>query len=303
MRSPVPGRIAGFAAAGSAAGISYVLGRLVRSRPGGERWQRSNHAGDPVTLLEGPIATAGALTGVAVRYVVRSVVSDEKEPRRMVAEIVAITGAATVGAYDDLFGSTSAKGFRGHLRSLRQGVITSGMIKIAGIGVAGLVAAVIDRPARSGARGIADVLINTGLIAGTANLINLFDLRPGRAAKVIIALGGLTPGAAPVTGAAIGVLPADLAGTSMLGDCGANALGAGLGLAAGRLPRPLRLLALGGVVGLTLASEKISFTRVIQDNPVLRGIDEFGRPKPDLSERSGAIAPTDSDKSEGDRGR
>jgi hypothetical protein len=256
----------------AAAGVAYGLSRLVTRRPGGSRWQRINHAGNTVTLLEGPVAAAGALAGILVNA--------PGGPRQATAQLIPVTGAAAVGAYDDLLGSTRAKGFRGHLQALRRGVITSGMIKITGIGLSGLAAALVDRGPGKGPGAVADVLINSVLTAGSANLINLFDLRPGRAAKVIIALGGLTPGAGPVVGAAAGVLPADLSGRSMLGDCGANALGAGLGVAAGRLPRPLRLLAVGGIVGLTLASEKVSFTGVIENNPVLNRLDQLGRPVP-----------------------
>ena len=283
MRSRIADRIAGLTAAGSAGGLSYGLSRLARSRSGSDRWQRTNHAGRPVTLLEGPAATAGATTGVLLRAAITS----GGDIRRTAADLVAITGAAAVGAYDDLFGSTQAKGFRGHLHALQQGVITSGMIKIAGIGASALAAALIDRPSAAARPGrVAELLVNAALTAGTANLVNLFDLRPGRAAKVIIGLGALTPGAGPVVGAAVGVLPDDLAGASMLGDCGANALGAGLGVAAGRLPRPVRLLALGTVAGLTLASEKISFTAVIEKNAVLSAIDAFGRSATDTSEGS-----------------
>jgi len=64
----------------------------------------------------------------------------------------------------------------------------------------------------------------------------------------------------------------------MLGDCGANSVGALLGLRlasiAGRGPRTALLAA---VVALTLASEKVSFTRVIESTPVLRELDRLGR--------------------------
>jgi len=86
------------------------------------------------------------------------------------------------------------------------------------------------------------------------------------------------PGLAPVLGAVAGVLPADLAGRSMLGDCGANALGAGVATAAvGSLPRSARLLALLGVVGLNVASERVSFTAVIEATPWLQRLDRWGR--------------------------
>ena len=64
----------------------------------------------------------------------------------------------------------------------------------------------------------------------------------------------------------------------MLGDAGANALGAFLGVAAGaNLPRPARVALLAGIAGLTAASEKVSFTAVIERTPALRWLDMLGR--------------------------
>ena len=84
--------------------------------------------------------------------------------------------------------------------------------------------------------------------------------------------------AASVLGAASSAIEADLAESDMLGDCGANALGAALGTALVLgAPRPVRLAALGAVVALTLVSERVSFTRVIERTPVLREIDGSGR--------------------------
>lgn len=80
-------------------------------------------------------------------------------------------------------------------------------------------------------------------------------------------------------GAGILVAPDDLNGTTMLGDLGANAMGAQLGVSlAATLPVPARLLVLTGVAGLTLASEKVSFSSVIEHNRILSMIDAFGRP-------------------------
>ena len=160
--------------------------------------------------------------------------------------------------------------------------MTSGLVKIAGVGLSAAAAALVLGRARGTGtvRRLTDLGIDTVLVATTANLVNLFDLRPGRAAKVLLLLGGglLGAGSAPAVGATAGSLPTDLAARSMLGDCGANGLGAAVAtVAADRLPRPAKLLALAGVVALNLASERVSFTAVIDGHPVLRAMDELGR--------------------------
>ena len=194
---------------------------------------------------------------------------------------VAGAGAAAFGAYDDLAGSGDRRGFRGHLGALRHGEVTTGAVKLGGIGVTGLVSAALAGGSP------ADVVINAGLVAGGANLLNLFDLRPGRAIKVAAASGALVSAGGSVNGSGTGVAApgSGSAGPAaggpgeraMLGDCGANALGAMLGAAAAGLPRPARIALLAGITGLTAASEKVSFTKVIERTPALRWLDMLGR--------------------------
>jgi UDP-GlcNAc:undecaprenyl-phosphate/decaprenyl-phosphate GlcNAc-1-phosphate transferase len=278
-----PGRLAEYTAGATAAGAARLAYSALNRRPpgGAKTWSRTNHRGEPVTLLEGPAVAAGAIAGVLAQAGVRAMGGSPGKGRTArrgsslradTATIVAAVGAAAFGAYDDLAGSGDRRGFRGHLGALRHGEVTTGTVKLGGIGATAILSAVVAGGP------VTDVVLNAGLVAGGANLLNLFDLRPGRAIKVAVAIG--TPGAistaAPVA-AALALLPEDLGERAMLGDAGANALGALLGARAAGLPRSARLALLAGIAGLTAASEKVSFTKVIERTPALRWLDMLGR--------------------------
>lgn len=319
---PVVRAIGVSVAAGVAAAVATRAVRRwsnVLTGPGDPRWTRTNHRQEQVSLLEGPAVAAGLLVGIGAAGVAGagSVGADGRSDhaRACLAAGVAVAGGAVFGLVDDLSEDyrRRRKGLRGHLGALRRGELTTGGLKIVGIGLASLAAAAIAprtpvaRTGRevSGAGRLGDVLVDAALVAASANLVNLFDLRPGRALKVGlltaptalvagVARAGAEPRvwtrptsagpavsaavAAAVLGVAGAALGPDLAERDMLGDGGANALGAAIGVAAvlGR-PRRVRLALLAGAVGLTLASEKVSFTRVIERTPLLRRIDEWGR--------------------------
>src|SRR6266702_1275381 len=280
--------IAAAAAGATAAGAARLAYSAVNRRPPGgpKTWSRTNHRGEPVTLLEGPAVAAGAIAGVlAQRLVSQRLVSQRLGPlglagsaswRTTAAIAIGGAGAAAFGAYDDLAGSGDRRGFGGHLGALRHGEVTTGAVKLGGIGATGLISAVLAGGSP------ADVVLNAGLVAGGANLLNLFDLRPARAIKVAAASGALLgaagqeSAAAPVA-AALALLPEDLGERAMLGDAGANALGAMLGASAAGLSRPARIALLAGIAGLTAASEKVSFTKVIARTPALNWLDMLGR--------------------------
>jgi len=276
------GRLAAVAVA--AAATSTTARMLRRWPPGGrDRWTRTNHAGRPVTLLEGPAYVLGAAAG--------SFFSGSR------AGVMAVVGAGALGALDDLAGDASSRGLRGHLSALGRGQVTTGAGKVLGLAVTGVLAAALvgaDRDptaVRANRAAAVDVLLGCSVVAGTANLVNLLDLRPGRALKATLLLGAAvsltrsTAAGASVASASVAVgsaaaaLRDDLAGASMLGDTGANAAGALLGVAlVERWGRPGQLVALGVLTALTLASERVSFTAVIESTPVLRELDAWGRP-------------------------
>ena len=265
MRGSARGTI-GPAVVGAA--VTAAVQRLLDARAGG---RRTNYRGSTVTLSAGPAIAAGMLAAIAGR-------------RGQAGASVAVAGAALAGAYDDRASALEAerrvKGFAGHLGALAHGRASAGAVKIAVIGTSSLAGALL----RTGAS--VDTVVDGALIAGSANLANLLDLRPGRALKVAAVVSlACTPGAGGPAGTLIGAsygtlavtLPVDLAERSMLGDTGANAVGALVGSIVCTRSRPVRLAALTIVVGLTALSEKVSFTRVIAATPPLRWLDELGR--------------------------
>ncbi|ANC30479.1 hypothetical protein [Isoptericola dokdonensis] len=269
----------GLAAVVGAATTAVVRRGLAGSVPGGvERWTRTNHRGEPVSMLEGPAVAAGLVAGTLV---------GPGAGRARAATALATSAAGAFGVVDDLAEDTTTrtKGLRGHLGALAQGRLTTGGLKVLGIGASALLAAAVGTPRRGSVAGhVTDVVVNGALVAGTANLVNLLDLRPGRALKASALLSlpvVAAPGAAG-TGALLGTAavaaPADLGERDMLGDGGANALGAWVGARwALGAPRAARVVALGGVVALTLASEKVSFSAVVERTGWLRRIDAIGR--------------------------
>jgi hypothetical protein len=272
-----------FIVAGVVAGVATAFARrklderVAEGGLGGDAtWTRTNHRGEPISLLEGPAVTAGLVVGAAV--------GGGAAPG---ATAFATAAAGGFGLYDDLAEDTATRtrGLRGHLGALKEGRLTTGGLKVLGISGSALLASAVGTPrtARSAFGHVVDIGLNGALIGGTANLINLFDLRPGRALKAGVAaslpfaLAG-TGAAGAVLGAAAAAAPGDLGEKDMLGDGGANALGALVGSqVAFNAPRSVRWAALAGVVGLMLASEKVSFSKVIADNEWLNKADMLGR--------------------------
>jgi hypothetical protein len=245
-------------------------------------WSVSNYRGQLVSRLEGPAFAALAAAAA---------VAAGAPPKPVVC---AASGALLAGRIDDVWGSGAARGLRGHAEALRRGRLTTGSAKVVLLAGAGALTALSARPytnslASPALMSAADTATLAGCVALGANLVNLFDLRPGRALKVVLAAGlpraatGSAGGAvlAGVASAAMACLPVDLAERAMLGDAGANPAGAltGLGLALSAGPQGRRRI-LGGLLALTLASEAVSFSRILQSVPPLRWLDELGRRDP-----------------------
>ena len=180
-----------------------------------------------------------------------------KAPGRVRAGVAAI---ALLGLADDRW-SGPERGFRAHLRK----GATTGVAKAVGIPV---VALATTRSLRKAA-----------VVALAANALNQLDTRPGRALKAFAAGALLVRGPAksylPI---AVLLAPYDLREMTMLGDAGANALGAVLGYGSvGKLTARGQILSIAALAGLTVVGEARSLGSLIERAPVLARLDRLGR--------------------------
>jgi hypothetical protein len=171
-----------------------------------------------------------------------------------------VAPVAVLGAIDDRW-SGEERGFREHLDTGS----TTGVLKLVGIPLWALYTT----------RSLSGAI----LVALSANVVNQLDTRPGRALKAFVT-GSLLVRSRPGRAVALAVLiaPYDLREMAMLGDAGANALGAVLGLnSVARFTGWRRWGAIGALAGFTLLGERRSLGELIEATPLLRELDSLGR--------------------------
>jgi UDP-GlcNAc:undecaprenyl-phosphate/decaprenyl-phosphate GlcNAc-1-phosphate transferase len=175
------------------------------------------------------------------------------------------------------------RGWRGHGAAALRGELSTGALKAAGsLGLALFAMSYL---------GLSDGrwLLAAGVLVLATNVFNLLDLRPGRSAKAFVLLGaGLTIGSTdvrPLWALGLFAAPALVAGVydlrerAMLGDTGANLLGALAGLwLVLTLSGTGQLIALGLLAVITLYGELRSISELVARVPVLRELDSWGRP-------------------------
>jgi UDP-N-acetylmuramyl pentapeptide phosphotransferase/UDP-N-acetylglucosamine-1-phosphate transferase len=237
------------------------------------------------------LATAGGLFIILTVLVIdagRSVLgavgvgSESGLTQAQLAVLLVVFGFGFLGLVDDLTSVGEDRGFKGHLGALREGRVTTGLLKL--VGGAAIAVVVVASPGFKSGR---TLVVDAMLIALAANLGNLLDRAPGRTIKfgllayvpiaIVIGTAPIGVAAAPVMGAAVGLLSDDLRERLMLGDTGANVIGAVLGLAVVLGTRDsIRLSVMIVLLALNVAAELVSFSRVIDAVPPLRWFDRIG---------------------------
>ena len=286
MTAVVIGVVCGFLAAQLIWRMAAALfGSVVLQRPNYRSHFLPTGAGIVLALavatVEGgrALAAAAGIGDVAGPGVARTVM------------LAGLFGFGALGFLDDVLGGDAERGWKAHLRALAAGRLSAGGIKLFGGGVLALMLASAAGSTASGGGGALRLAADGALVALAANLGNAFDRAPGRTIKVslvawvplaVVARGGAAGVAlGPVMGAALGLLPDDLAERLMLGDAGANALGAALGLGALLTLGPGARLALtAALLVLNVAADVTSFSRLIKKTPVLHRLDRLGGLRP-----------------------
>ncbi|HWJ63187.1 MAG TPA: hypothetical protein VNS19_14550 [Acidimicrobiales bacterium] len=245
---------------------------------------RQNYRGADLATASGLLVVVAVIAVEGIRTIVELLgASDGATASYRLVVLATVVAFGALGFIDDVLGDNAEKGLKGHVAAALHGRVTTGFIKLGG---GASVALVVAGAALGGSAG--RILVDAALIALAANLGNLFDRAPGRTIKVALVawvpvaiLAGTSAtglALAVVIGAAVGLLPSDLAERSMLGDTGANALGAALGVAVVLTVAPTtRTIIAVVLVALTLLSEVVSFSKVIARVPPLHALDRLGR--------------------------
>lgn len=246
---------------------------------------RTNYRGIPLPTAAGILIVLAVLVIEAGRAILGAAGVGEDPGLTLDRSLVlfAAFGFGFLGFVDDLLGGGQDRGFRGHVRALAQGRLTTGFLKL--FGGAGVAVVLVATPGfATGRRLITDAV----LIALAANFANLLDLAPGRLIKaswvaylplaVVLGTDDIAIAIAPIMGAALGLLPDDLRERLMLGDTGANVIGAtlGLGVVLG-LGSEGRTGVLVALIVLNVLAELLSFSRVIERVRFLRAFDRWGQ--------------------------
>lgn len=275
-----------------AAGVGFALWTAARPVYEAPVLQRTNYRGHAVPVAAGVVLVAAAITVEAgwrimeVAGWIDHLTADGFASRSSrTATLIAALGFGLLGAFDDVAAHGDIRGFKGHLTNMARGRLTTGGLKLSVGGILAIIAV-----AGADVSGAGELFLGAVLVALAANLGNLFDRAPGRTTKVSLLAGvvlvcvtptgewPLLTGVVVVLGAGAGLIVPDLREQLMLGDAGANVLGAALGLGVvmttGTVAQAVVLTVL---LALNLVSERVSFSRVIDGLAPLRALDRAGR--------------------------
>jgi UDP-GlcNAc:undecaprenyl-phosphate GlcNAc-1-phosphate transferase len=272
-----------------AAGLAPAVLRMLAD--GGH--VKDNYRARALPVPFGVLSLAAAAIALVPLMLVQVLASTEVFHPEIFPIALYALGVLALGLVDDTLGDRSGaarqggvaapRGWRGHGGALLRGEISTGVLKAAGS--LGLALLAMSWLRLSDGRW----LLAAAVLVLATNVFNLLDLRPGRSSKVFVLLGaGLVLGSGevrPLWALGLFVAPSLVAGVydlrerAMLGDTGANLLGALAGLwLVLTLSGTGQLIALALLLAITVYGELRSISSLIERTPLLRQLDCLGRP-------------------------
>jgi UDP-GlcNAc:undecaprenyl-phosphate/decaprenyl-phosphate GlcNAc-1-phosphate transferase len=274
------------------AGAAILAPSLLRTLADGGH-VKVNYRGRALPFPFGVLTLAAALLALIPLMLLAVLASAEVFHPEIWPVAVYALGVLALGLIDDTLGErthggsegerAAPRGWRGHGSAVLRGELSTGALKAAGsLGLALLAMSWL---------GLSDGrwLLAVGVLVLATNAFNLLDLRPGRSTKAFVLLGlGLGIGSGgPRQLWTLGLFAApalvaglyDLRERAMLGDTGANLLGALAGLwLVLALSGTGQLIALIVLAALTVYGELRSISGFVERTPGLRHLDSLGRP-------------------------
>jgi UDP-N-acetylmuramyl pentapeptide phosphotransferase/UDP-N-acetylglucosamine-1-phosphate transferase len=193
--------------------------------------------------------------------------------------MISFFGIIFIGIMDDFFGTSAYKGFKGHFKALKWGVLTTGFYKL-------LMISIISIFYSSNFHlSIIDLIFNSVFLSSMANTFNLLDLKPGRAFKVYFTFlaillfynNNFNNLFFIILGCSMVLFYFDLNRLLMLGDSGSNFIGFYLGVYLLETVRIYILPMILLLISLNFLSEYCSFSKIIAGNRILKYLDSLGR--------------------------
>lgn len=243
---------------------------------------KANYRERSVAFPFGVLSVVGALAAmIPLALLQRLELAEVFHPQTLTVSVY-VLGVAFLGFVDDMLGG-QPRGWRGHGKAALNMQLSTGALKA--LGSLGLALYAMSYAGLSTGRW----LLASAVLVLATNVFNLLDLRPGRSTKAFVLLGaGLTIGASslrPLWTIGLFAGPALIAGgydlreRAMLGDTGANLLGALAGLwLVLTLSGAGQLTALAMLLAVTVYGELRSITALVERLPLLRQLDSWGRP-------------------------
>ncbi|RBP45570.1 hypothetical protein [Garciella nitratireducens] len=256
--------------------LSFIIKKLIYDMLMCSSAIRNNYLGENIPVGMGIIFPLSLICSVTILYLFYPLT------KTTYVFIFGIAFISFLGLIDDLLGNRDTTGLKGHIGKLFHLQLTTGGLKaVMGVFLSLLVSIPFQDTFFS-------IIFNAIIIALFTNLINLLDLRPGRAIKfyfiyvsilffffynqedfyLIIVL----------TISVILYFPMDVKAKAMMGDTGSNVLGFTLGFFTTiYFTNFLKIIILILLIIIHLYTEKSSITKLIEHNRILKFIDQLGR--------------------------